>query len=37
VDTRRLGKAVPAVEIVDGADGVEVRHHGGPLSAGEVN
>lgn len=37
VDTRRLRQAMLALEIVDGADGVEVRNHGGLLSAGEAN
>jgi hypothetical protein len=37
VDTRCLGQAVLALEIVDGADGVEMRNHGGLLSGGEAN
>ena len=37
VDTRCLGQTVLALEIVDGADGVEVRNHGGLPSDGEAN
>jgi hypothetical protein len=37
MDTRCLGKAVLALDIVDGADGVEVRNHGGLLSGGASN
>ena len=37
VDAGGLAKAVLALEIVDGADSVEVRNHGGLLSDGEAN
>ena len=37
VDSRCLGQALLAFEIVDGADGVEMRNHGGLLSGGEAN